>query len=109
MLKINSRLTLALGLTMWILISKEGFVFSATSYISNGCFQTSGANIVDIFNETLSSIQCGAVSLPPNFNPQMRAGICLYQDDGSTMTVQLCLDLCTANSARNFTYAGLAT
>ncbi len=105
MLKINSRLTLALGLTMWILFSKEGSC--ATSYSSIGCFETSTAGDVDIFNGTLNGFECGFFDLPTNINPSSIIEVCFFIDAGSTMTVQLCLDLCTANNARNFTYAGL--
>ncbi len=107
MLKINSRLTLALGLTMWILFSKEGFVSSTTSYSSIGCFQTSAAGAVDIFNESFDSLQCAFVALPNNIFSDIKNDVCYFFDIGSEMTVQLCLDVCTANVARNFTYAGL--
>jgi hypothetical protein len=107
MLKINSRLTLALGLTMWILISKEGFVSCTTSYTSIGCYETSGAASNDIFNESFDSLQCAFVALPNNIFGEFQNDVCFYFDVGSTMTVQLCLDVCTANIARNFTYAGL--
>jgi hypothetical protein len=92
---------------MWILFSKEGFVSSATSYSSIGCFQTSDLNAIDIFNETLNVDQCFSLARPTNISPTAINGVCFFSDTGSTMTVQLCLDLCTANSARNFTKAGL--
>jgi hypothetical protein len=111
MLKINSRLTLALGLTMWFLFSKEGFVSCTTSYSGIGCFQTSDLNAIDIFNETFNVNQCLSLALPTNIDSSffnvLPSGVCFFSDRGSTMTVQLCFDLCTANSLRNFTKVGL--
>ncbi len=89
---------------MWILFSKEGFVSSTTSYTSIGCYETGG--VIDIFNETFNDTQCGSIVRPTDID-QFFSSVCFFSDRGSTMTVQLCLDLCTANSERNFTKAGL--
>jgi len=70
---------------------------------------------IEIFNETLNSTECTNIALPTYVNSNEFGGtdingVCCFRDpNGNLMTVQLCLDVCTANNIRNFTYAGLGT